>query len=265
MNYRAHGASAAPADPERMTVDDCVSDVFAVLDAAGEREVVLAGHSMGVQLALEAQRRHPERVVSLVLLCGAPGRLLETFHDRRFLSVAFPFAKGLVLKYPDLARQAFRTVVPTEAALQFALTFEVDGARVLRSDLVRYLNDLAAIDPTLFVRLLASAADHDASPWLPNVRAPSLVVAGERDSFTPMRLSIDMHRQIPGSRILVVPGGTHVAPLEDPRLVAREMIEFLDAKAPAAKKPARGRSPRTGPRAPAKKRAAPKRSPPRPR
>ncbi|WP_242344082.1 alpha/beta fold hydrolase [Anaeromyxobacter terrae] len=230
-NYRAHGRSAAPDDPERMTMDDCVSDLVAVLDAAGEERAVLAGHSMGVQVALELQRRHPERVAALVLLCGAPGNLLDTFHDSAVLRYAFPFAKQLVLRYPEVARIAFRTIVPTDLALAYAMTFEVDGARVRRADLARYLDDLAAVDPALFVRLLSSAAAHDASPHLPQVAAPTLVVAGEHDSFTPMRLSEAIHRAVPGSELVVVPGGTHVAPLEDPELVAESTLAFLASHA----------------------------------
>jgi pimeloyl-ACP methyl ester carboxylesterase len=239
-NYRGHGRSAAPADPERMTIEDCVSDLVAVLDAAGEERAVLAGHSMGVQIALELHRRHPDRVAALVLVCGAPGNPLDTFHDSHVLRYAFPYAKQLVLRYPDLARLAFRALVPTDVALSYAMTFEVDGARVRRADLVRYLEDLAEVDPTLFVRLLASAGAHDASGHLRRVDVPTLVVAGERDSFTPLRLSEAMHRAIPGSELVVVPGGTHVAPLEDPELVAGRTLAFLAAHAPV-RAPARAR------------------------
>jgi hypothetical protein len=137
-----------------------------------------------------------------------------------------------VLRYPELARLAFRSIVPTDFALQYALSFEVDAARVDRADLVRYLEDLAQVDPTLFVRLLASAAEHDATDHLSGVDVPALVVAGERDSFTPMRRSLDMHRRIRGSELLVVPGGTHVAPLEDPGLVAARARAFLAARVP---------------------------------
>jgi len=231
-HYRGHGTSDAPADPERMTVDDSVSDLLSVLDAARERTVVLAGHSMGVQIVLEAYRRRPERVKALVLLFGAAGRLLDTFHDTEVARQLFPLAREAVLRWPDVARRIFRSVVPTELSLRYALRFEVDGARVPRSDIERYLSDLAAIDPTLFVRLLDSAAAHDASPILPQVRVPTLVVAGERDTFTPLRLSVRMAQAIPGAELLVVPGGTHVGPLEQPELVNGRIRSFLEQHAP---------------------------------
>ncbi len=226
-NYRGHGRSEKPADPGRVSVAACVDDLFSVLDDAGERSAVIVGHSMGVQVALEAHRRAPERVEGLVLVCGAPGHPLDTFHDAPFLSAAFPTVHQAVEKFPALARLLFRKVVPTEVVLKFAMAFEVNSRLVAREDLVRYLDDLADIDTALFVRLMASAGQHDASPHLPAVQCPTLIIAGEKDSFTPMWLSVKMHAAIPGSELLVLPGGTHVGPLEHPELCSLRVEKYL--------------------------------------
>src|SRR5512142_2703740 len=99
-NYRGHGRSATPRDPYRVTLDDCVEDLLCVLDAAGEARAVLAGHSMGVQVSLELHRRAPERAAALVLVCGAPGHPLDTFHRSNALKLVFPFARKAVEKHP---------------------------------------------------------------------------------------------------------------------------------------------------------------------
>ncbi len=226
-NYRGHGKSATPRDPYRVMLDDCVEDLLAVLDAAGEQRAVLAGHSMGVQVALEAHRRAPDRVAALVLVCGAAGHPLDTFHGSSALKLAFPFARGAVEKHPTLARLLFRTVVPSDFAIELALAHEVNGARVDRADLTRYFADLSAIDPRLFVRMLASANETDSSDHLPDVDVPTLVLAGGRDTFTPVRLSEGLHHAIAGSELVIVPHGTHVTPLEYPAAVARHVRGFL--------------------------------------
>jgi pimeloyl-ACP methyl ester carboxylesterase len=234
-NYRGHGESDPPADPERATVADCVQDLVSVLDVAGEERVVLAGHSMGVQVVLEAHRKAPERVAGLLLLCGAPGRLLDTFHDTTLLRSVLPWARKIVDRWPEAARNAFRALVTADVAVDYALAFEVNRALMHRKDLLPYFADLSRVDPGLFVRLLTSAAEHDVTAHLPHVRVPTLVVAGLRDSFTPMHLSVSMHEAIPGSELLVLPGGTHVAPLEYPELVAERVRGFLAAHAPSVK------------------------------
>jgi pimeloyl-ACP methyl ester carboxylesterase len=259
-NYRAHGASGVPRSPARMTVGDCAEDLAAVLSDAREPSAVVMGHSMGVQVALELHRRHPERVAGLVLAQGAPGRLLDAFRDSPAARLAFPWARDLILRHPELARVAFRTLVPTEFALEYALENEVDRSRVDRSDMQRYFDDLAQVDPALFVRLLASAAEHDARPHLHRVHVPTLVIAGEADTFTPVRLSREMHRAIPGSELLVIRGGTHVAILEEQEQVARAVRTFLADRVPVARP-----SPRAGGRSPARARATRPRIPARKR
>jgi pimeloyl-ACP methyl ester carboxylesterase len=249
-NLRGHGESEPPADPERSTIDDCVADLLAVLDAAGEDRAVLAGHSMGVQVSLEAHRRAPERVAGLLLLCGAPGRLLDTFHDTAVLRSVLPYARAVIDRWPTLARAGFRALVTTDVALEYALAFEVNRALLQREDLLPYFADLSCVDPALFVRLLASAAAHDTAEHLPQVQVPTLVVAGVRDSFTPMHLSVHMHEAIPGSELLVLPGGTHVAPLEHPEIVAERVTTFLAAKVPLARPRRRPRRPTPRPPSP---------------
>ena len=238
-NYRGHGRSDPPRDLTSATVDACVDDLFAVLDAAGEDRAVLAGHSMGVEIVLEAHRRAPHRVSGLVLVCGAPGRVLDTFHDSRLLGRVFPFARAMFDRWPDVAATGFRAIVKSELAMEYALAFEVNRALVHRDDLQAYFDDLAQVNAPVFVRLLESAAAHDTTDHLPRVRVPTLILAGERDAFTPMRLSVAMHEAIRGSELVVLPGGTHVAPLEHPALVSEKTRAFLAEHCPVRRKPAR--------------------------
>lgn len=248
-NYRGHGLSEAPADPLRVSVADCVSDLLTVLDAAGEEAAVLVGHSMGVQVALETHRRAPARVRGLALVCGAPGHAIDTFHDSGVLRAVFPWARAAVERFPQAARAAFRALLPSDLAVEYALAFEVDRGRVEREDLVRYFEDLSRVDPALFVRLLASAAEHDATPHLPAVDAPTLVVAGERDTFTPLHLSVAMQQAIPDCDLMVLPGATHVAPLEHAQEIAARLLAFVDDRI----------SPPPGRRPPRRRAAAPRR------
>jgi pimeloyl-ACP methyl ester carboxylesterase len=243
-NYRGHGRSGAPLDPAQVSVERCVEDLLAVLDAAGEDRAVLAGHSMGVQISLEAHRRAPERVAGLVLLCGAPGRMLDAFHDSAVMRTVFPWVRALFERWPRAAASGFRAAVASEAAVEYALAFEVNRALVHRADLRRYFRDLGRVDPGLFVRLLDSAAAHDASDRLPEVRVPALVVAGERDAFTPMRLSVKMHEAIPGSAFAVLPAGTHMGPLECPERVEDAVRRFLAERLPAGRRTRAAPAPR---------------------
>src|SRR6266568_628748 len=243
-NYRGHGRSERPRDLAHTTLADAVGDLFTVMDAAGEPSAVLIGHSMGVQVCLEAHRRAPRRVRALALVCGAPGHPLHTWHGGPMLEAVFPVLKRLVMAQPAAARWAFRNLIPTELSIQIGRYFEVNRNLLPREDLEKYLADVAAVDPQVFVRMLASAAHHDATDPLPDIDVPTLVVAGENDTWTPLSRSIAMHEAIPGSDLLVLPGGMHTGPLEHGLLVRLRLERFLAERVLAA----RPRRPRRRPR-----------------
>jgi pimeloyl-ACP methyl ester carboxylesterase len=234
-HYRGHGRSGVPADRTRVTFDDLSSDLQAVLEATGTQEPVLLGHSMGVQVALEYHRRHPEHVQGLVLICGSHGLPLDTFHDSKALKIIFPSLLAAAESYPQAMSVIWRVLAGGELAYQIATRLEVNGRLVRREDFSPYFTHLSSMDPRMFLGMLKHAADHTAWDHLPKIGIPTLIIAGSADTFTPYWLSEEMHDRIPGSEMLTVPGGTHAAPIEHPELITLRLEKFL-ARLPKAEK-----------------------------
>jgi pimeloyl-ACP methyl ester carboxylesterase len=226
-HYRGHGKSGMPTDSERIGMLYTCDDLARVMDAAGLERGVVFGHSMGVQVALEFHRRYSSRVTGLVLLCGSYGNPLDTFHDHTMLRSAFPFIRALVESYPEMARKVTGLAMKTDLALEIALRTELNPELMHRADLVPYFDHLALMDPVAFVRTLDSLKDHSAWDHLSYVDVPTLVIGGEQDRFTPVWLSRRMAEAIPKAEFMLVPGGSHTAPLEKPDLIASKVERFL--------------------------------------
>ncbi len=79
----------------------------------------------------------------------------------------------------------------------------------------------------MFVKMLHEAGEHSAEDILPDVKIPVLVVAGDHDAFTPPELSRRMAEALPHSELVMLAGGTHVAPLEHHEMVALRIEKFL--------------------------------------
>jgi len=226
-HYRGHGRSGIPKDRARVGFDDISADLQAVIQATGTKEAVLLGHSMGVQVALEYHRRHPENVVALALICGSHGLPLDTFHDSKALKIILPALIDAAEHYPQAMSLIWRVLAGGELAYQVATHLEVNGRLIRRDDFAPYFTHLSAMDPRLFLGMLKHASEHTAYDHLPNIRVPTLIVAGTDDTFTPYWLSEEMHDRIPGAEMLTVPGGTHVAPIEQPELITLRLEKFL--------------------------------------
>ncbi len=240
-HYRGHGRSGIPEDSRRVGFDDISSDLQAVLDASGTSQAVLLGHSMGVQVALEHHRRRPEQVLALVLMCGSHELPLDTFHDSKALKILLPSMIAAGEKYPQAMDLIWRLTAGGELAYQIATHMEVNGKLVNREDFAPYFRHLSSMDPRLFLGMLRHASEHTAFDHLPRVDVPTLIVAGTDDTFTPYWLSEEMEARIPGSELLTVPGGTHVAPIEHPELITLRLEKFL-AGVPARRAPTALRS-----------------------
>lgn len=226
-HYRGHGRSGSPVDPERIDVVDFAADLDEVRRHLGDPPVVLVGHSYGVQVSLEAYRLRPEKVAGLILCCGAPGKVTETFHGTNYLAQALPKVIAWVTEHSELAR-ALWSRVPADLSLKLSfLTREVDVDHMRREDLLPYLKHMTHVDFALFVRVLRAAGEHTAEDLLPHIKVPTLVVAAERDTFTPPDLALRMAQTIPQGEHFQLVNGSHAALIEQPELVRVRITEFL--------------------------------------
>src|SRR5260221_446100 len=137
-HYRGHGRSGIPQDRSHVGFDDISGDLEAVLRATHTPAAVFLGHSMGVQVALEYHRRHPEQVQALVLICGSHGLPLDTFHDSKALKIIFPSMLAAAEKYPQATDLIWRFAAGGELAYQIATHLEVNGKLVHREDFTPY-------------------------------------------------------------------------------------------------------------------------------
>jgi pimeloyl-ACP methyl ester carboxylesterase len=103
----------------------------------------------------------------------------------------------------------------------------VDPHYTLREDLLPYIKHLAGLDLRLFLGMALEAHAHDAFPLLPEIDVPVLIIAAERDTFTPIRLSYHMASTIPDADILVLADASHAALIEQPETINHRVERFL--------------------------------------
>jgi pimeloyl-ACP methyl ester carboxylesterase len=225
-DQRGFYRSQAPRDPEAMKVDDHVADMHAVVEAEKLDHFVLGGWSMAVQLSLEYHHRRPGDVRALVLMNGP--------YERAIAGIApFRTAEALALGALHVMRAAGAILNP--------LSRRVLGARGMSRTLHRM--GIVAENPEFFEEVLAEFStvdwrryltmarylhEHSAAAYLKDIHVPTLITTGTRDLLTPMRIAQDMHAQIVGSELLVVPGATHYIVAEYPELLATRIRAFLD-------------------------------------
>jgi pimeloyl-ACP methyl ester carboxylesterase len=226
-HYRGHGRSAPPADESRIDIAAHADDLWRVRLSAGDPPCVLMGHSMGCQVLLENYRAHPDKVRGLVLVCGSFGKVTSTFHGIPILDVVLPKLLEIADKQPELV-QALWSRIPPEVALKLALRAgELDPEKIHSEDILPYMQHMTHVYFPMFLRMVRAAGEHSAEDLLPNIKVPTLIVAGERDTFTPPFLAEEMAKKIPGAELLMLKKGSHVAPIEQPEVADPRIVAFV--------------------------------------
>jgi pimeloyl-ACP methyl ester carboxylesterase len=235
-HFRGHGRSGPPRDRDLLSIEILGRDLRVICDHLEiERPAVIA-HSMGVQVALEYWHQNPDRVAGLVLMCGTFGRITTTFHGTDLLEQALPALVRGARTFPSVARAIWGRV---PAALAFRIACagrELDAERIQEEDFQRYWDHASLMDPDIFLRMLHQAGAHDAREFLCDVDVPTLVVAAEHDTFTPMSLAREMASAIPHAELEVIEGASHAAPVEQPDAIAERVEDFFSSRLGVARR-----------------------------
>ncbi len=226
-HYRGHGRSGAAGDFDATGVDTLRDDVLAVMNAVQADRSVLVGHSMGTQVALELYRAYPERVRALILVCGTYGRITHTFHGNDLLHRMLPTLIANVRKYEPIARALWGRLPPALSYRIAGWLGEIDGRSLRAEDFRLYVEHLSDIELDLYLTLLQKAGDHTAEDLLATITVPTLVIAAERDTFTPRDIVKGMAQRIPSAVYRELVGASHAAPTEQPDRINAYIDEFL--------------------------------------
>jgi pimeloyl-ACP methyl ester carboxylesterase len=191
-------------------VHDLAFHTLDLLDALGLERVAIVGSSLGGWLAAELAVYAPERVTKMVL-AGAAG-------------LAAPVADMWALRPPELAELLFADQEHWMAQLMKAIDLEtaLPPPEIL-------LPLLQAMETAARIGWNPYMHDPKLAGRLHRVRAPTLVVWGERDGLVPRSHGERFVELIDGARIETIPGCGHLPVLERPEELARLTIEFLRA------------------------------------
>lgn len=186
------------------TLADMAADGVALLDHLGIARAHIVGVSMGGMISQHIAARYPDRVLSLTSVMSTTGnpRLPRAQKEAMQVLTSRPMSGDPedLIAYSVRAAKVIGSpgYPPDEERLQ----------RRVRSDFERgwYPQGVAR-------QMAAIVADGDRRPMLKSIGAPTLVIHGEGDPLVPLAGGRDTADNIPGARLLTIPGMGHDLPL----------------------------------------------------
>jgi 3-oxoadipate enol-lactonase len=201
---RGHGLSPRTAGP--YTADLFAHDLATLFDDVGWDAAVVAGASMGGNIAQAFAAAYPKRTKALGLIdttawygADAAAKFKERADTAR--------AKGM------------RGMIDFQLTRWFSDRFRAAHPEIL----ARTFDVFVANDPDCYAASCDLLGAADTRPYLAAFRMPVAIIVGEEDYATPVAMAEQLHAAIPQSTLTVIPTARHLTPIEFPDVVAAEL------------------------------------------
>ncbi|APZ98993.1 alpha/beta hydrolase [Sphingopyxis sp. QXT-31] len=186
------------------TLADMAADGIGLLDHLGIAKAHIVGASMGGMISQHIAARYPDRVLSLTSIMSTTGNPRLPRANKEAMAV--------------LANR------PMSGDPEAMIAYSVRAARVIGSPAypaaeqrlqrrVRHDFERGWYPQGVARQMAAIVADGDRRAMLATIKAPTLVIHGEADPLVPLAGGKDTAANIPGARLLTIPGMGHDLPL----------------------------------------------------
>jgi pimeloyl-ACP methyl ester carboxylesterase len=194
------------------TTRDLAADLAGALEVLIDQPAVLVCHSMGGMVAQHLAADRPELVAAMILSATVPQA--DTVLRRVLADWARVVRVGDAAAYAQLAIAASYT--GRERDRRAALVVADPPPPLAREAIARHL------------ALSHACATHDALDRLAAIRAPTLVLNGERDPVAPPHQGERLAAGLADATFEIVAGLSHGFPEQDPDAFTRRATRFLD-------------------------------------
>ena len=193
-DLRGHGRTDNPSGAFSHRL--AAQDLFALLDHLNIDAFRAIGTSSGGMLLLHAALQQPARLKAMILV-------------------------GATYYYPHTARAVMRQRTPE--TLTPDILDKLRGHHRLGDDQIRTLH-------ALFHSFKDNYDDDDMDippARLATINIPTLIVHGDRDTYFPLSIAVDLFQAIPNARLWIVPNGNHIPIFDPPETFAQTALSFL--------------------------------------
>ena len=204
--------------PDRdYTMDHYVRFVAGFLSARNIGRCILAGNSLGGQIAWNVALEHPERVQKLILIDAAGYPVRSTR-----VPLAFRMARTPVLN-SILTFITPRFVVQSSVENVYA-----DKSKITDELVDRYFDlSLRAGNRQALVDRLQLPVDSSRALQVRNIRQPTLILWGAQDGLIPVESAYRFQRELPNETLVILKHSGHVPMEENPAESLQAVLDFI--------------------------------------
>jgi len=226
-DHRGLLGSGSPAT-DRLDPGAQAEDALAVASHHGFDDFAVASWSNGSRIALEVVTRCPERIKALVMVNGGFGHPFGRLLRHLEIASVFPSLAGVAKHFGAVLQGPLRALTDRPELVGVIRQSGLVGATADGELLVELVRGIASCDLKTFFATYEAIAGDPAPELAARVTAPALLIAGDKDAFTPLSMIVEMHAAMGDAELKVYEKAGHYLPLEYPARLSADMRAFLN-------------------------------------
>ena len=230
FDYRSHQKSKIPEGHQNLDIESLAKDMLSLLKHLEINTAGFIGHSFGAQVLIEAYHQAPEVFSNMTFINGFVSNPLKGMFGNDASSKIFSFIKETNSLLPESSRFLWSTVISSPISVPvMGMLGGFNLNLTSYKDMEIYTNGISSIDLKSFLSLFEGMTLYDGTKYLKDIKVPTLIISGEKDSVTPLKHQRSMHNRIPNSELTIMPYGSHCTQLDLPDYVNLRIEKFLDS------------------------------------
>ncbi len=211
--WDAPGCGESSDPPEHFSLSDYADCLADFIKKLGLQKPHILGLSFGGGLAIEFYNRYPDIPRSLVLASAYAG-----------------WAGSLSPEEVEIRRKngvQQSNMAPEKVVEKWLPTLFTDSVPIEAVEETASM--MADFHPVGMRAMLRAFAEADLRDVLPKISVPTLLLYGDEDQRSPLHVGRALHKKIPASEFIVMPGVGHVSNIEAPDIFNQEVRSFLSS------------------------------------
>ena len=198
LNLPGHGQSSGEGCN---SVSEYSQWLIGFIQAMGLRGVIVAGHSMGGAVAMEAALEYPSELEALILI-----------------------GTGARLKVNPKIIQGLESDFETTASKVVHLCYGPGSSKkIIKWGLEQFLDQRMEV----ILEDFKACNKFDRRDQINRIKQPALIICGSEDTMTPPKYSQYLAENFPSATLRIIEGAGHMVMVENPFKVNASILKFL--------------------------------------
>ena len=233
-DYRNHFTSSGEKGLSGCNFYTITRDLFELIFSLNfktiAKNVVMFGHSMGVNITLEFAKKYPDFIKGMILISGTPYSPKDVMFNTNLTHIMYKLLKTIKKNFSNTLdiswKYSFMIPLMRKIIYDGGFNTNITSEYFIHT----YMKKIGELSPDIFLHLMKEMHFHEGISHFSNIETPALIIGGDRDKLVPNYLQKIYSSYLKNAEFYLVKEGSHVPQVDFPDSINQRALSFIKKK-----------------------------------